>query len=110
MFLMNIFQKIKKIHFFKINLKDDVRKILLGYDFWNFRPNIFCIENNKNGTYNYESYEYILIKNDYSFIYQYELDRYYIDKRCKGLEERVDFLDGLIQFYKSKKNNINEES
>ena len=102
--------KNKKIHFFKINLKDDVRKILLGYDFWNFRPNIFCIENNNNGTYNYESYEYILIKNDYSFIYQYELDRYYIDKRCKGLEERVDFIDGLIQFYKSKKNNINEES
>ena len=92
-----------------MNLKDDVRKILLGYDFWNFRPNIFCIENNNNGTYNYESYEYILIKNDYSFIYKYELDRNYIDKSCKDLKERVDFLDGLIQFYKSKKNNINEE-
>ena len=95
--------KNKEIHFCKIDLKDDVRKILLGYDFIHFRPNIFCVENSNNGTLNYESYEYILNKNDYEFIYQYELVRYYSDKKYTDFREKVDLIDQLIQIYKNRK-------
>ena len=95
--------KNKIIHFCAINMKEDTRKILLGYDFENFRPKIFCIENNN---VNYEMYEYILNKNDYSFIYQYEINRYYLDNKINDLKEKVkvDYIDGIIQSYKNRNN------
>ena len=94
--------KNKDIHFCKIDLKDDVRKILLGYDFDNFRPKIFCIENNSTKTITYESYEYILNQNDFSFIYQYKNDRYYMDNKVIYLKERVKYIDGIIKEYINK--------
>ena len=96
--------KKKVIHFCKIDMKKDVRKILLGYDFENYRPKIFCIETN-NGTFTYEIFEYILNKNDYSFIYQYEMDRYYLDNKIINLKERVGYIDGIIQAFKAQNKN-----
>ena len=90
--------KKKDIHFCKIDLKDDTRKILLGYDFDNYGPKLFCIENNNT----YQSFDYILYKNNYSFIYQYELNSYYINNQYKDLKERVDYIDEIIKTYKNK--------
>ena len=92
--------KNKEIHFCKMDLKNDIRKILLGYDFDNFAPKIFCIENNNT----YQSFDYILYKNNYSFIYEYELNRYYINNQFVDLKERVDYIDELINIYKNKIN------
>ena len=83
-------------------MKDDVRKILLGYDFENYRPKIFCIENSKNKTITFDSFEYILNKNGYSFVYQYEIDRYYLDNKEIKLKEKAEFIDEIIQAYKNK--------
>ena len=94
--------KNKHIHFCKIDLKDDVRKILLGYDFENYRPKIFCIENSNNKTITFDSFEYILNKNGYSFVYQYEIDRYYLDNKEIKLKEKAEFIDEIIQAYKNK--------
>ena len=104
--------KNKEIHFCNIDLKEDVRKILLGNDFQNYRPKIFCIEcNNNTSTMDipaYESFEYILNKNDYSFIYQYDNVRYYIDnKNNNNLRERTNLIDRIIKVYKNKKNKLN---
>lgn len=108
--------KNKEIHFLKIDLVKDTRKILLGYDFENFRPKIFCITsyNNTNNTGlinipDYESYEYILNKNDYSFIYQYENIRYYADDKIDNLKERVKTINEIITLYK-KNNKRNKNS
>ena len=99
--------KNKIIEFCKVDMKDDVRKILLGYDFENYRPKIFCIENSNNKTITFDSFEYILNKNGYSFVYQYEIDRYYIDNKEIKLKEKVEFIDEIIQAYKNKnRNNI----
>ena len=93
--------KNKEIHFCKIDLKDDISKILLGYDFDNYGTKIFCIENNNT----YQNFEYILHKNNYSFLYQYELNRYYIDNKFTDVKDRVDYIDKIITIYK---NRINE--
>ena len=55
----------------------------------------------------YESFEYILNKNDYSFIYQYDNVRYYIDNKGNNLRERINLLDGIIKVYKNKKSKFN---
>jgi hypothetical protein len=94
--------KNKIIEFCKVDMKDDVRKILLGYDFENYRPKIFCIENSNNKTITFDSFEYILNKNGYSFVYQYEIDRYYIDNKEIKLKEKSEFIDEIIQAYKNK--------
>ena len=99
--------KNRMINFCKIDMKKDVRKVLLGYDFENYRPKIFCIENNSNKSAIFDSFEYILNKNDYKFVYQYEIDRYYIDNKEKNLKEQVDYIDDIIQAYKNK---IKQES
>ena len=93
-----------KIHFCKINMKENVRQILLGIDFKKYSPVIFSIKSNTVGYYNYESYEYILIKNDYIFIYQYEDVRYYLKNNYGYLNQIIPFLDEIIKVFKDKIN------
>jgi hypothetical protein len=90
--------KNKEIHFCKIDTNKDTRKIIFGYDFKNYGPKLFCIENNST----YDSYEYILSKNNYSFIYQYKDNRYYIDNKNSDLKQRMDSIDEIIRIYKNK--------
>lgn len=91
-----------EIQFCKIDIEGDEKNALLGYDFKNYRPKIFCIESTKPGTNipNYDNWEYILLGNDYSFIYQYRINRYYIDNREKGLKEKLFYVDNYIKNYK----------
>ena len=89
--------KKKIIHFCKINIKEDTRKIVLGHNFEKFRPKIFCIEDVND---NFESYEYVLNQNDYFFVYQYENTRYYFDSKISGLKEKFIYMDGVIKTYK----------
>ena len=88
----------KQIHFCKIEVDGDERKVLLGFDLLNYRPKIFCIEEYEP---NYQSYEYILINNGYSLIYQYKNNKYYLNNKEKDLKERSDYIDGIIQIYKN---------
>ena len=107
--LKNYLPKKKLIHFCKIDVEGDVRKILLDFDFNNYRPKIFCIESVKPGTFrpNYENFEYILKNNDYSFIYQYKINRYYLDNKIINLKKRKNIIDDVIKTYrKSKKDNL----
>ena len=67
------------VQFCKIDIEGGEKEALLGYDFENCRPKVFCIESTKPGSYipTFEQWENILFKNDYSFVYQYEINRYY---------------------------------
>ena len=100
----NFIPKKKIIHFCKIDIEGDVRKLLLNFDFNNYRPKIFCIESVKPGTFrpDHEMFEYILNNNDYSFIYQYKINRYYMDNRASDLKERIHNIDNIIKAYKNK--------
>ena len=97
--------KNETIQFCKIDIEGGERNALLGYDFENCRPKLFCVESTYPGTHipNYKEWEDILLKNDFSFVYEYKINRYYIDNRIKGLKERVSLTDKAIKFYSKKK-------
>ena len=51
----------------------------------------------------YSSWEYILLNNGYSFIYQYSINRFYIDNNHPELKNRFINLDYYIELYKKEK-------
>ena len=61
------------IQFCKIDIEGGEKDALLGYDFENYRPKVFCIESTYPGTSIpcHHLWEDILLKNDYSFAYQF---------------------------------------
>ena len=99
--------KNKEIHFCKIDVEGDEREVLLGFDFKNYRPKIFCIESTVPGVeniYTYNKYEYILTENNYEFIYQYKINRFYIDKYLFYLKERAKYIDEAIIIFEKSQN------
>lgn len=97
--------KNETIQFCKIDIEGGEKNALLGYDFENYRPKVFCIESTKPGTFIpcHEEWEYLLIKNDFSFAYQYKINRFYIDNRIKGLRERFILSENSIKLFSNKK-------
>lgn len=97
--------KNKIIQFCKIDVEGGEKDVLLGYDFKKYRPKVFCIESTLPGTGIpcHKLWENILLKNDYSFAYQYKINRYYIDNRIKGLRERFFQAEKSVKAYKNLK-------
>jgi len=97
--------KNETIHFCKIDIEGGEKNALLGYDFENYRPKVFCIESTKPGTNIpcHEEWEYLLIENDYSFVYKYKINRFYIDNRISGLRERFMLSRNSIKIISKKK-------
>ena len=92
-----------KIEFCKIDIEGGEKNELLGFNFKNYRPKIFCIESTESGK-NIPSHEFledIILNNGNSFAYQYNINRYYLDKRIQGLREKFYDIDNYIQFYKN---------
>lgn len=87
------------IQFCKIDVEGFEKNVLLGFDFINFRPKIFCIESLQKDSY--KLWENILLDNDYSFSYQYLVNRFYIDNRVKGLMQRFILTGKIINNYKN---------
>ena len=101
------------IQFCKIDIEGGEKDALLGYDFENYRPKVFCIESTKPGTTIpcYEEWENILFQNDYSFAFEYKINRYYIDNRIEGLRERFIQAEKIIKiFIQKKSNNTNKNN
>ena len=94
----------KEIDFCKIDIEGDEKNALLGFDFENYRPKIFCIESTKPGTNIpcFDNWEYILLRNDYSFVYEYKINRYYVDNTVYGLKEKLFYVQENIKNYKIK--------
>ena len=82
--------KNKEIEFCKIDVEGKEKQVLLGYDFVNYRPKVFCIESTKPCTLipSFNEWENILIKNNYSFAYEYKVNRFYIDNNVKDINKR----------------------
>jgi FkbM family methyltransferase len=94
------------IQFCKIDVEGGEKDVLLGYDFENYRPKVFCIESTlpTTGIPCHSLWEDILLKNDYSFAYQYKINRYYIDTRIKGLRQRFFQAEKSVEIYNNLKN------
>ena len=88
-----------KIDFCKIDVEGGEKNVLLGYDFINYRPNVFCIESTipRSQKTNYELWEYILINNDYSYIYSQGVNRFYVDNLIPGLMKRRIYIEKYLK-------------
>jgi len=98
------------IDFCKIDVEGGERDVLLGYDFINYRPRIFCIESTLPLSMipSYQLFEDVLIKNNYSFIYQYNINRFYVDNKSEFsniLRKRVTLIELYIEKYIERKKN-----
>ena len=96
------------IHFCKIDVEGGEREVLLGYDFEKYRPYVFCIESTVPGTFtpSHKLFEDILIKNDYEFVYQYQINRFYIDKKNLELKERAKIIPKYINEFRRRSHKI----
>jgi len=85
-----------QVHFCKIDVEGYEKNVLNGIDFRTFRPWIFCIESTLPGTKIscYSEWENILTSNGYLYVYQYGINRYYVEKSKEFLT------DGLVNFRK----------
>ena len=101
--------KNKEIKFCKIDVEGSERNVLLGYDFINYRPKVFCVESTIPAILIpcHDLFEDILLKNDYSFAYQYKINRYYIDNRVTGLREKFFKVEKNIEIFIKNKNKTN---
>ena len=90
-----------RIEFCKIDVEGAEPKVLLGYDFVNYRPKIFCIESFTPISLHksYQEFEPILSKNNYTFAYKHRINRFYIDNTVAYLKNRTNLIDNAIEDY-----------
>ena len=93
-----------QIDFLKIDVEGSEKDVLLGYDFENYRPKVICIESlnntNNNNMPEYIDWEYILKENDYEFVYEYWINRFYSDKRRIGMKDKFNGIEYYVNKYK----------
>ena len=83
--------KEKEIDFCKIDVEGNERDVLLGYDFDNYKPKVFCVESTIPLSFkpNYQLWEEILIKNGFTFVYERGVNRYYVNKKFSDILNRA---------------------
>ena len=88
-----------EIDFCKIDVEGGEKSVLLGYDFINYRPKVFCIESTipLSRVSNYYLWEALLIKHNYTFIYTLDVNRFYVDNLIPELIERKKYIDSYIK-------------
>jgi len=92
--------KNKNIEFCKIDVEGAEKRILLGYDFENFRPNVFMLESITDK--DYKSWEYILFNNSYNFAFNFRGNRFYYNSKLEGMKERFIGVKEKIILYKNE--------
>ena len=81
----------KEVDFCKIDVEGNERDVLLGYDFDNYKPKVFCVESTIPLSFkpNYQLWEEILIKNGFTFVYKRGVNRYYVNKKFSDILNRA---------------------
>lgn len=107
------------IHFCKIDVEGFERNVLEGVDFTLHRPWVMVMESTFPTTNipNHEKWEYILLRNNYHFVYSWGINRYYIDscneKNYTSLKEnfsKIDIENPTCELYKVVKCNLSRKS
>lgn len=92
----------QEIAFLKVDVEGAEKSVLLGADFQVYRPWIIIMESTLSNTMIpcYESWEYILLENNYHFVYSYGVNRYYVADEKAELDNRFIGMDLLCAMYK----------
>ena len=79
---------VQTIHFLKIDVEGAEKSVIEGMSFSKYRPWILVIESTVPGTanHNHNDWEGILLSNDYEFVYDDGLNRYYLAKEHLSLK------------------------
>ena len=95
------------IDFCKIDVEGGEKGVLLGYDFINYRPKIFCVESTKPKTMinNYDLWENILEKNNYSYVFSFGVNRFYVDNNYPDIIKRFHRIKKYIKYFKKNYKN-----
>ena len=91
--------KEKEIDFCKIDVEGNERDVLLGYDFDNYKPKVFCIESTIPMSFipNHQLWEEILINNSYTFIYKEGVNRFYANNNFSLLFKRSKYINEYVK-------------
>ena len=91
-----------QINYCKIDVERSEKSVLLGANFINYRSKVFCIESviPVELTLNYELWEDILIKNNYSFINSEGVNRFYVDNQIPELIKRDKYIRKYIKNFR----------
>ncbi|MGD9971204.1 MAG: FkbM family methyltransferase [Sulfuricurvum sp.] len=94
----------REIHFLKVDVEGLEKNVLLGNDWNRFRPWIVVVEATQPLTQieNHEEWEYILLDNNYEFVYSDGLNRFYVSQEHSDLIDSFKYppnvFDHFIQF------------
>lgn len=91
----------QEISFLKIDVEGFEKEVLLGADFSHYRPNIIVMESTLPNTMIpcYDEWENILIENNYHFVYERGVNRYYIANEKKELDARFADVNCVENYY-----------
>ena len=92
--------KNKNIEFCKIDVEGAEKSILLGFDFENYKPNVFMLESLSDK--DFKSWEYILLNNAYKFAFEFGRNRFYYNSKLEGMKERFIGVKEKIILYKNE--------
>ena len=89
------------IHFLKIDVEGAEKSVIEGMSFSKHRPWILVIESTVPGTanHNHNDWEGILLSNDYEFVYDDGLNRYYLAKEHLSLKHFFKYPPNVFDCY-----------
>lgn len=93
--------KDQNICFLKIDVEGYEKNVLLGADFKAYRPMVVLMESTLPTTNIpcYDEWEYILIENNYHFIFEYGVNRYYVANEHSELDDKFIPILDLMKKY-----------
>ncbi len=89
------------ISFLKIDVEGFEKEVLEGADFSKYRPIVIVMESTLPGSNVpcYDKWEYILLENDYHYVYSYGVNRYYVANEHQEYNDKfISMLDILKKY------------
>jgi FkbM family methyltransferase len=101
--IIDQFAQGKELHFLKVDVEGFELEVLRGMDFKKHRPWVLVIESTYPLTQeqNFESWEHIILRSDYSFVYFDGLNRFYLANEHEGLKSRFGLPPNVFDNYLS---------
>jgi FkbM family methyltransferase len=93
----------EQLHLVCIDVEGMEEQVLRGLDFHRHRPWLFCIEAvySSDCSAAYESWEYILLAQDYEVVYDDRINRYYLAREHSQLTSRFLYPPNVLDNWKS---------